>query len=89
MSASLRYASAQEHEQPAARLASARVRLTSRWSRHRSASTSLRVAPAATPGHGAVRAGPLAEIDRAGHAIDHPIRSAEGAHLKCLLAIAP
>jgi 23S rRNA (cytosine1962-C5)-methyltransferase len=32
---------------------------------------------------------PLAEIDRTGHAIDHPIRFPEGAYLKCLFAIAP
>ena len=33
--------------------------------------------------------GRMAEIDRAGHAIDHPIRFPEGAYLKCLFAIAP
>ena len=32
---------------------------------------------------------PLAEIDRTGHSIDHPIRFPEGAYLKCLFAIAP
>jgi 23S rRNA (cytosine1962-C5)-methyltransferase len=32
---------------------------------------------------------PLAEIDRTGHAIDHPIRFPEGAYLKCLFATAP
>ena len=32
---------------------------------------------------------PLAEIDRTGHAIDHPIRFPEGAYLKRLFAIAP
>jgi 23S rRNA (cytosine1962-C5)-methyltransferase len=31
---------------------------------------------------------PLAEIDRTGHAIDHPIRFPESANLKCLFAIA-
>ncbi len=30
---------------------------------------------------------PLAEIDRTGHPIDHPIRFPEGACLKCLFAI--
>lgn len=32
---------------------------------------------------------PLQEIDRTGHAIDHPIRFPEGAYLKCLFAEAP
>ena len=32
---------------------------------------------------------PLAEIDRTGHTIDHPIRFSEGAYLRCLFAIAP
>ena len=32
---------------------------------------------------------PLAEIDRTGHAIDHPIRFPEGACRKCLFATAP
>jgi hypothetical protein len=31
----------------------------------------------------------VAEIDRTGHAIDHPIRISEGAYLKYLFAIAP
>ena len=31
---------------------------------------------------------PLAEIDRTGHAIDHPSRFPEGAYLKCLFATA-
>jgi len=31
----------------------------------------------------------LAEIDRTGHAIDHPSRFPEGAYLKCLFASAP
>lgn len=31
---------------------------------------------------------PLAETDRTGHAIDHPIRFPEGACLKCLFATA-
>jgi len=38
----------------------------------------------------AVQAGrPLAEIERTGHAVDHPVRFPEGAYLKCLFAIAP
>lgn len=32
---------------------------------------------------------PLREIDRTGHAIDHPVRFPEGAYLKCLFATAP
>ena len=32
---------------------------------------------------------PLAEIDRTGHAVDHPIRFPEGAYLKRQFAIAP
>jgi len=32
---------------------------------------------------------PLNEIDRTGHAIDHPVRFPEGAYLKCLFATAP
>ena len=32
---------------------------------------------------------PLHEIDRTGHAIDHPVRFPEGAYLKCLFATAP
>ena len=32
---------------------------------------------------------PLREIDRTGHAIDHPILFPEGAYLKCLFATAP
>ncbi len=36
------------------------------------------------------RAGrPLREIERTGHAIDHPVRFPEGAYLKCLFAVAP
>jgi 23S rRNA (cytosine1962-C5)-methyltransferase len=31
---------------------------------------------------------PLVETDRTGHAIDHPVRFAAGAYLKCLFAIA-
>ncbi len=38
----------------------------------------------------AVEAGrPLQEIERTGHALDHPITFPEGAYLKCLFAIAP
>ena len=33
--------------------------------------------------------GRMSEIDRTGHAIDHPIRFPEGAYLKCLFATAP
>jgi len=29
---------------------------------------------------------PLRELERTGHAIDHPIRFREGAYLKCLFA---
>ena len=44
----------------------------------------------ATVNRAAAHAGrPLAEIDRTGHAIDHPIRFPEGAYLKCLFAAAP
>ena len=32
---------------------------------------------------------PLQEIERTGHALDHPIAFPEGAYLKCLFAIAP
>jgi len=32
---------------------------------------------------------PLQEIERTGHALDHPITFAEGAYLKCLFAIVP
>lgn len=32
---------------------------------------------------------PLEEIERTGHALDHPITYKEGAYLKCLFAIAP
>lgn len=32
---------------------------------------------------------PLQEIERTGHALDHPIGFAEGAYLKCLFAVAP
>jgi len=43
----------------------------------------------ATVSRAAAHAGrPLAEIDRTGHAIDHPSRFPEGAYLKCLFAIA-
>lgn len=38
----------------------------------------------------AIEAGrPLQEIERTGHALDHPITFKEGAYLKCLFAIAP
>ncbi|MEA3350274.1 MAG: class I SAM-dependent rRNA methyltransferase, partial [Chloroflexota bacterium] len=38
----------------------------------------------------AVRAGrPLQEIERTGHALDHPITFKEGAYLKCIFAVAP
>ena len=44
----------------------------------------------ATINRAAAQAGrPLREIDRTGHAIDHPIRFPEGAYLKCLFASAP
>ena len=44
----------------------------------------------ATVKRAAAQAGrPLAEIDRTGHAIDHPIRFPEGAYLKCFFATAP
>lgn len=32
---------------------------------------------------------PLREIERTGHALDHPIRFPEGGYLKCLFAVAP
>ncbi len=32
---------------------------------------------------------PLSEIERTGHALDHPITFREGAYLKCLFAVAP
>jgi len=32
---------------------------------------------------------PLREIERSGHALDHPITFREGAYLKCLFAVAP
>ena len=31
----------------------------------------------------------LQEIERTGHALDHPVTFKEGAYLKCLFAIAP
>ncbi len=38
----------------------------------------------------AARAGrPLRELERTGHALDHPITFKEGAYLKCLFAVAP
>jgi 23S rRNA (cytosine1962-C5)-methyltransferase len=38
----------------------------------------------------AVRTGrPLREIERTGHAIDHPVTFREGAYLKCLFAVVP
>ncbi len=43
----------------------------------------------ATVNRAAQQAGrPLREIDRTGHAIDHPVRFPEGAYLKCLFATA-
>ncbi|MBN1178710.1 MAG: class I SAM-dependent methyltransferase [Anaerolineae bacterium] len=40
--------------------------------------------------HAAVQAGrPLRELERTGHALDHPIVFKEGAYLKCLFAVAP
>lgn len=41
--------------------------------------------------HEAARAAgrPLAEIERTGHAIDHPVTFAQGSYLKCLFATAP
>ena len=43
----------------------------------------------ATVNRAAQQAGrPLCEIDRTGHAIDHPVRFPEGAYLKCLFATA-
>jgi 23S rRNA (cytosine1962-C5)-methyltransferase len=32
---------------------------------------------------------PLTELERTGHALDHPVRFKEGAYLKCLFAIVP
>ncbi len=32
---------------------------------------------------------PLREMERTGHALDHPIGFPEGAYLKCLFAVAP
>jgi len=32
---------------------------------------------------------PLREVERTGHAVDHPISFPEGAYLKCLYAVAP
>jgi 23S rRNA G2069 N7-methylase RlmK/C1962 C5-methylase RlmI len=31
---------------------------------------------------------PLREIERTGHALDHPVAFKEGAYLKCLFAVA-
>ncbi len=57
------------------------------------ASCSSRVAAAAfftAVNQAAVQAGrPLAELERTGHPIDHPVRFPEGAYLKCLFATAP
>jgi len=56
------------------------------------ASCSSRVAAAAffaAVNRAATQAGrPLAELDRTGHAIDHPVHFPEGAYLKCLYATA-
>jgi 23S rRNA (cytosine1962-C5)-methyltransferase len=44
----------------------------------------------ATVHRAASRAGrPLHELERSGHALDHPITFKEGAYLKCLFAVAP
>jgi 23S rRNA (cytosine1962-C5)-methyltransferase len=44
----------------------------------------------ATVHRAAARAGrPLRELERTGHALDHPIAFKEGAYLKCLFAIVP
>lgn len=57
------------------------------------ASCSSRISAAAffaTINRAALAAGrPLVELDRTGHAIDHPVRFPEGAYLKCLFATAP
>ncbi len=57
------------------------------------ASCSSRVSAAAfftAVNRAATRAGrPLVELDRTGHAIDHPVLFPEGAYLKCLFATAP
>jgi 23S rRNA (cytosine1962-C5)-methyltransferase len=43
-----------------------------------------------TVNRAATQAGrPLREIERTGHALDHPVTFKEGAYLKCLFAIAP
>jgi 23S rRNA (cytosine1962-C5)-methyltransferase len=44
---------------------------------------------AAVNGAAAQAGRPLAEIDRTGHAIDHPVHFPEGAYLKCLFATVP
>ena len=44
----------------------------------------------ATVNEAAVRQGrPLRELERTGHALDHPVSFREGAYLKCLFAVAP
>jgi 23S rRNA (cytosine1962-C5)-methyltransferase len=44
----------------------------------------------ATVHRAAARAGrPLRELERSGHALDHPVTFKEGAYLKCLFAVAP
>jgi 23S rRNA (cytosine1962-C5)-methyltransferase len=43
-----------------------------------------------TVNRAALQAGrPLREIERTGHALDHPVTFKEGAYLKCLFAVAP
>ena len=54
----------------------------------------LQASPLGCPGRRELRRffvlrGRVAEIDRTGHAVDHPIRFPEGAYLKCLFATAP
>jgi len=76
-----------------ARLTELALGITARGGRVVLASCSSRVAADqffATVNRVALDMGrPLRELERTGHAIDHPIRFREGAYLKCLFAEAP
>lgn len=76
-----------------ARLTGLALRITAPGGRVVLASCSSRVAADqffATVNRAAMDTGrPLRELERTGHAIDHPIRFREGAYLKCLFAEAP
>jgi 23S rRNA (cytosine1962-C5)-methyltransferase len=76
-----------------ARLAELALKVTSPGGVFVMASCSSRVAAAEffeTVAQAAIAARrPLRELERTGHAVDHPVRFPEAAYLKCLFAIAP